>query len=278
MSDLTHDLNIATTTWHSRWYHHWLNLTERKPSPENLCHYVRVLLFWAPLAWLTRGRVFKVVPPWTIALGILASGVLITLFMLWPNDVLRVLLIVGCFLGGALLVIGAIFIVDNGPRWARIALACVTFPIWIIPLLIVAPIVYLTDRYEKGIKAFKLWWTTPQYRLASRTPLGVLLASIAVGFLALIAVVNFSKFLELMLILVLVFVGVFLVIGGMLLLDEAQGRSRAGKPVFGEKFASISDTVKLGATYVATKKRGSRICPFIRFDDQSGVDLGKEPA
>lgn len=45
---------INTNSWHFRWYAYWLG-TGRGVQPgyrENLCHYVRVLLFWAPMTWL----------------------------------------------------------------------------------------------------------------------------------------------------------------------------------------------------------------------------------
>lgn len=45
---------ISTNSWHYRWYTYWLaqgrGISER--YQENLCHYVRVLLFWAPMTWL----------------------------------------------------------------------------------------------------------------------------------------------------------------------------------------------------------------------------------
>lgn len=39
-------------SWHAKWYAFWRRNGKRKNTPEyveNLCHYVRVILFWAPL-------------------------------------------------------------------------------------------------------------------------------------------------------------------------------------------------------------------------------------
>lgn len=47
-------MTIKTDSWHYRWYAYWLERGRgNKPHyQENLCHYVRVLLFWAPMTWL----------------------------------------------------------------------------------------------------------------------------------------------------------------------------------------------------------------------------------
>ena len=45
---------IRTDSWHYRWYMYWL-AHGRGVVPgyqENLCHYIRVLLFWAPGTWI----------------------------------------------------------------------------------------------------------------------------------------------------------------------------------------------------------------------------------
>lgn len=45
---------INKEAWHYRWYSYWLThgRGNRSRYRENLCHYVRVLLFWAPATWL----------------------------------------------------------------------------------------------------------------------------------------------------------------------------------------------------------------------------------
>ena len=276
MSDFAHNLNIGATTWHSKWYHHWLTLTGRESSSETLCHYVRVLLFWAPLAWFFRGRVFKIVPPWTIVSTLLVGGTVITLCVLWPEDAVRVLLILAGFIALVALASGMLFVLDEGPHWARVTIACITFPLWIIPMLIVVPIVFVVERYEKAIAAFKDWWTRPRHWLAGTSPIIVLLTVIVIAVLTTVAILDFKTFLSLVLFVVGFLVGLVVLGCVFLLLDEAKGRRHAGKPVFGEKFASVSETAKLGATYIANKKRGSRICPFIRFEDSTEVSLSKE--
>lgn len=46
-------MNIRTSTWHYRWYRYWSEYGRgNRGRQENLCHYVRVLLFWAPMTWI----------------------------------------------------------------------------------------------------------------------------------------------------------------------------------------------------------------------------------
>ena len=49
-------MTIKTTAWHYRVYQYWARFspTYGKGYRENLCHYVRVLLFWAPMLWTWR--------------------------------------------------------------------------------------------------------------------------------------------------------------------------------------------------------------------------------
>lgn len=46
--------SVKKKTWHYKWYQYWLNNGRGIPEKyrENLCHYVRVLLFWAPVTWI----------------------------------------------------------------------------------------------------------------------------------------------------------------------------------------------------------------------------------
>ena len=47
-------MTIKTDSWHYKWYAYWLT-HGRGNTPaykENFCHYVRVLMFWAPITWI----------------------------------------------------------------------------------------------------------------------------------------------------------------------------------------------------------------------------------
>lgn len=56
-------LTVSSRSWHGRAYLYWRRHAtykeiERHPR-ENLCHYMRVVLIWAPLGWLARTHVKK---------------------------------------------------------------------------------------------------------------------------------------------------------------------------------------------------------------------------
>lgn len=42
-------MNIKRSNWLWRWYQHYGELNGRTRSPENLCRFVRVCFFWAPI-------------------------------------------------------------------------------------------------------------------------------------------------------------------------------------------------------------------------------------
>src|SRR3989338_1535980 len=65
----TLDISKDSLLW--RWYMYWVKLGGEKPDyKENLCHFVRVLCFWAPLRWffMAHAKHAKVVSPWSITL------------------------------------------------------------------------------------------------------------------------------------------------------------------------------------------------------------------
>ena len=99
-------MTINMGSWHYRWYAYWLVASGgNKPNyKENLCHYMRVLVFWAPLCWLgshTPTSVFKQILS-TICLlyiggvvfiGIPAAIVLLAIFEPWALAILGVLIL-----------------------------------------------------------------------------------------------------------------------------------------------------------------------------------------
>lgn len=107
-------LDVERTSWHFRWYSYWLQ-TGRANSlgyRENLCHYVRVLVFWAPITWIDQHTVWdwgKLVLALMLLYGAGWIGLLIVLAIL--AKLWLVLLSVSVFLGvvlsGSLAVLSA---------------------------------------------------------------------------------------------------------------------------------------------------------------------------
>jgi len=65
------ELTISESSWHHRWYRYW----QKKGGQigpkyvENLCHYVRVLVFWAPRRWFFHAQTMQgLLRPWIVAI------------------------------------------------------------------------------------------------------------------------------------------------------------------------------------------------------------------
>ena len=75
-------MHIHTDSWHYRLYAYWLRLSGgNKPGyQENLCHYMRVLVLWAPARWVRESEAhipnrvigLLLVSPLAFVLGLIA--------------------------------------------------------------------------------------------------------------------------------------------------------------------------------------------------------------
>lgn len=84
--------SVGTDSWHYRFYNSWVSRDwRREKDRENLCHYMRVVLIYAPIEWffiwftgknLVSGKLRFPVYPWTILLSIIFLGI----FYLYPLD------------------------------------------------------------------------------------------------------------------------------------------------------------------------------------------------
>lgn len=63
-------LSVSTAGLLGKWYMYWVKLGGTKPDQESLCHFMRVLLIWAPLRWffLAHHKSIKLVSPSSVAL------------------------------------------------------------------------------------------------------------------------------------------------------------------------------------------------------------------
>ncbi|OGM34496.1 hypothetical protein A3D01_03045 [Candidatus Woesebacteria bacterium RIFCSPHIGHO2_02_FULL_39_13] len=105
-----------------RIYLYWERMTGGNPYwyQENLCHFVRVLIFWTPLAWFTKHRLFKTdIKPWMVVSALLFAATLI----LSRDFRLTVAVIIGVLLA-ILGTVAIVYIIDkiyNGsPRLQRL--------------------------------------------------------------------------------------------------------------------------------------------------------------
>lgn len=105
---------ISKETWHGRWYMYWReHATWKKHGyKENLCHYVRVILFWAPIAWLSNYKpVKKINWPIVAYVPVLAAvGLAIYAIVVEP---LTTLMFAGMAVGVLALSAGIIWLLDR---------------------------------------------------------------------------------------------------------------------------------------------------------------------
>lgn len=99
-------LRVSTRSWHGRIYNFWRQnaMFKRDNYTENLCHYVRVVLFWGPLSWFVHGRVTKHrIAPLVILVVLGMVTALVLGFIFAPMNTLTVLLFAllmgACFSG-----------------------------------------------------------------------------------------------------------------------------------------------------------------------------------
>jgi hypothetical protein len=102
-------LVVPQDAWHRKVYEYWYRRGHFKKTGyrENLCHYVRVLLFWAPLMWFWNGQESHRVKPWMIPAVPLGLALLATPFYFWLLGTLELLAWVGCVV--AIVVIAILF-------------------------------------------------------------------------------------------------------------------------------------------------------------------------
>lgn len=103
-------LEIDQHSWHARLYAFWRRCREwRRPGyarQENLCHYVRVVLIWAPLAWFCYGRANHRIRPWMIPAVALAIGLNVMGIVRAPESTGEVWLAIVIGGGGSALILG----------------------------------------------------------------------------------------------------------------------------------------------------------------------------
>lgn len=98
-------LAVGRTSWHYRWYMWWQRKSGKTRSTLDLCHYVRVLLIWAPLRWFFTASRDGVITPVVVVVTVTLATFVAYSFTFWTELTMRILAILGaCIVGVALLV------------------------------------------------------------------------------------------------------------------------------------------------------------------------------
>lgn len=262
---------VSQDSWHYKLYKTWLDYGGSNPSSykENLCHYWRVVIFWALARWFVN-REFKEkwwlrpVSIFGVTTIVVGSGILAYFFPLQMGiGVISLIAFVGLAIG---LGFFSVWVTDDPERnrkWKRgvwIALCVLTFPIWIIPYLLVKlcetrPMIALGHRLKKIWNWFwdnDFWFDVPWgiYVIFTAIIASIIAATYIVGPIVLswiggiIVAIGFAMFV------------MWLVLG--VLAPRVRNWILANKDQEKPKGTS---TAKLAWGGVVAKKH--KICPFV---------------
>lgn len=81
------EIRIRQSAWYHQIYLWWLahGGQVREGYRENLCHYMRVILIWAPLLWFFKTPVWGKIQPWMMAEAIIVTGLVWWANQMWPS-------------------------------------------------------------------------------------------------------------------------------------------------------------------------------------------------
>ena len=252
-------LEIDTGSWHAKWYNYWRQNAKRKARgyKENLCHYVRVLLFWAPLMWLRRGKIGKA-PIWSVATAILTIPAVYVAVTHKPQIVIAFIsLVVIVVLATAGLFAEAALKEKYPDRATRIG-----HHYRAAKKAIARPFKFAYSVYDQAMK-----WFLFTHILRVVYPWSVLIiAGLIVG-----------AFLYPIIDLYIIgpIVGIATIIGALIayvlvmdMIDAIRARRSPAGPSKGRRLLNgVRGTLMVASNYAMAKKKG--ICPFITFRDQT---------
>ncbi len=111
-------MNVSTRSWHGRVYRWWTTqasyqwrLNNPNRRRETLCHYVRVILFYAPAVWFLTGNTSKRRPwvrPWMVVVAVVGLSTLTACLAAWPGPTLVAVVKVAAGLGVSALALGVV--------------------------------------------------------------------------------------------------------------------------------------------------------------------------
>lgn len=286
-----HEIKVSSTSWHYNLYRWWASNSpwyrrHGHSYRENLCHYVRVILLWAPLLWFfSKGqvRIWKgdddYIKPsqLTLILAMLVGE--IALIWMVPPVGLAILVVIGVLIAAVLISIAFSYLHDNYKKQVEIVLMVVFFPLW-FPLFVV----YMTHELWHE----KVWYPYVYTPLARRNRHWLarvlngwslsLLIAIVLGALLLEWSVQL-KILATVAVIALIVVAAFIVIAGVVgcsmgikwlwkrYVAPHKAATRRVEVDMEEPEERGPGMAKLTWIWVKEAKLGSVLCPLMKLPD-----------
>ena len=246
-------LVLSEDSWHVKVYRFWQKHGELKTAKngyqENLCHYWRVVMFWAPINWFFDYQIAGVewLLPFTITLFVAAIATITAFLVLATTATLFALaVVIGVAILFGLIIFTGLWAQDHPKQWKAIwrkilwswaKYPCKTIA-WLFLHLVVSPVEWYLNTIP---------WLLPAI-------LGVISVALYVYY-CIVATVLVG----------LVTLSMVIVGGIILFLANKQKRNaikRAGTVIKEKKDPGI---IKIGWETAVAKKH--KICPFISFKD-----------
>ena len=230
MSKSPHNLVFRHDLWHVRWYRLWIELGGKPPAnKENLCHYMRVILFAAPFRWYFCGGGRRFIKK-TMLLILLLLLVFITYqFYSDFGGGSRGLQLTGIFFGLLFVAVSIFYgVVRLALRYPTPSIVIVTIP-----------------------TLFLLGWAVVEEPIIMAQIFGAIF-----GFAAVMTAI---------------FIVVTWVASRLFPVRDEPPKTKSKS--WGDRiWEEVVDFFKLFVTYLSTKKRGSRACPFVEFEEPANEE------
>lgn len=289
-------VKVGKDSFHFQLYQYGTKHGRRKKRGyrENLCHYMRVVMIWAPLLW------FFVVPlgkkesrtrwlrPWMITLAILVGAFGWYTVSTWPEQTWEylkdALILTGLLVVGAAILAGCIIFIDKNSQTLARAFKWILHPLDVVLMYFIDQLELLWFGYIKpgSIKVWKkvlrppLRWFFLRAYFRYAYPWAFLIIGVLTGAYWLYTDRMIQATIVTLIICAAVVIGVGIVIGMTLLLHPAE-YNLVGKMKnhFADKEAQPPVVVKDHGTsilriiwrFILAKKY--KICPFIILPDDT---------
>lgn len=139
-------MSVNQNSWHYRVYLWWMNQggRVRQGYAENLCHYMRVVLIWAPIFWFFKARLYRAVRLWMIALSVIITLSSMVVYLIAPDKFFFTIFMVIFFTTIGMIAISSFLLIsymenNKHKRWVRTVISFFDKLFYLLAVLFLAP-------------------------------------------------------------------------------------------------------------------------------------------